>query len=187
MTHTDETGGGASRTTDPAAGTSAATDVSLLEYVIALRSGDWRTWKAVAFGVCAFGAFAWSEIQRRLEILNHENARLLVQQQSTVSQDTYKANESQRKEALDDLSEWRKSVDKTLTQSVSREELSRETRDDHRAGISTTTAMIGAVIAALVLGLSVLNYTALHNNKPITQTQTVTVPVTIPTNTTTTP
>jgi len=38
---TDE-GGGASRTTEPAAGTSAATDVSLREHLLALRAADIR-------------------------------------------------------------------------------------------------------------------------------------------------
>jgi hypothetical protein len=36
----DEVGGGASRTTDPAAGTSSATDISLREYFEALRHSD---------------------------------------------------------------------------------------------------------------------------------------------------
>ena len=39
---TVEEGGGASRSTDPASGTSAATDVSLREYIEALRSADLR-------------------------------------------------------------------------------------------------------------------------------------------------
>lgn len=34
-------GGGASRSTDPAAGSSAATDVSLREHLAAIRRGDW--------------------------------------------------------------------------------------------------------------------------------------------------
>lgn len=39
---TEQVGGGASRSTDPAAGTSSATDVSLREHLAALRESDLR-------------------------------------------------------------------------------------------------------------------------------------------------
>ena len=164
----EDPGGGASQTTEPAAGTSSATDVSLREHLASLLGlnvrrldGDVRATRWAIGATVLFGAFAWSEIQRRLEILNHENARLLQQQERTVSQDTYSANEQQRRDEAHDLNDWRKEVDRTLTQSVSREELSRETKVDRRASGSYgwQIAAVGLSVLFLLLGL----YAAYHS------------------------
>jgi len=123
----------------------------------------------VAGGVVAFGAFAWSEIQRRLVNLNHENARILAAQSASVSADTYTANEQQRRDETVKLDEWRKDVDRDRAKTVTREEFLRDTKTEKRAGIDTTTKVVGAFIAACVLGLALLNYQALHaDTKPPT-------------------
>jgi len=151
-----DSGGGASRSTDPAAGTSSATDVSLREF-------EDEKIKAVRVGIAAlfvFGAFAWSEIQRRLEILNHENARLLQQQEKTVSQDTYTANESQRKQEQIDLNIWRKEVDRDRTQSISRDEFQRDNREEKQSGFDNSAKLAALAIAATVIVVNVLLYYA---------------------------
>ena len=151
---TDDPGGGASRSTDPASGTSTATDVSLREYV-AMQIGYERrgSWMLIG-GVFAFGAFAWSEIQRRLVNLNHEAARIQAAQSASVSADTYKANEQQRESEAAELQAWRKEVDRDRTQSVSREELTRETRGDRQIFTGNVIALLGivALIGAALLG-----------------------------------
>ena len=110
------------------------------------------TWMLVG-GLTAFSAFAWSEIQRRLTNLNHENARILAAQASSVSADTYAANEQQRVSEAAELSAWRKEVDRDRTQSVSREELNRETRGDRQVITGQLLALLGVVAAvAAVVG-----------------------------------
>jgi len=155
-------GGGASRSTDPAAGPSTATDVSLREHGAAIREGDVRSAKLTALALALFGAFAWSEIQRRLEILNHENARLLAQQEKTVSQDTYAANEQQRKEEQGEYKKWKEDVDRDRTQSISREEFQRDTRTDRRAtfGSGVSVALVCIAFAGVLIAL--LTYIATH-------------------------
>jgi len=172
----DPTGGGASVTTEDAAGSSNGTDVSLDRFLSTRISYESRLVRWGGTAIVALGLFAWSEIQRRLEILNHENARLLAQQEKTVSQDTYTANESQRKEEQLKLDEWRKSVDHHNTESVSRTELRRETKTESRAGIGTATAVIAACVGLVVVILAILNYQALHSGGTVVPTRTVTVP-----------
>jgi hypothetical protein len=162
MTKVDNGGGGASRSTDPASGTSTATDVSLREFITTLRAVDIRSAKYAVFALFAFGAFAWSEIQRRLEILNHENARLLQQQERTVSQDTYSANEQQRKEEQQEYKKWKEDVDRDRVQSVTKEDLIRETRSTRNQGVQSSTSVISVIIAVVILGLAILNYFALR-------------------------
>lgn len=153
---TEDRGGGASRTTDPAAGTSAATDVSLREYVTATTGQKFRSTWAFMVATVAFGAFAWSEIQRRLEILNHENARLLQQQERTVSQDTYAANEQQRKSEQVEFQAWRKEVDRDRTQSISREEFTRDVKVEKRAVTSNSWLIVGGIVGVLALLLAAI-------------------------------
>jgi hypothetical protein len=167
-------GGGASRTTEPAAGTSAATDVSIREYFEALRRNDSAKSRERLAWLVAVGGIVWFEIQRRLENLNHENARILAAQERSVSSDTYQANEQQRKSESQELAEWRKDVDRDRTQSISRDEFQRDTKSDRHSSIDTTTKIIGAILAAAVLLLGILNYTALHH---VTDTPPVTVTV----------
>lgn len=171
-------GGGASRTTKPAAGDSQATDVSIREYLGAAIAYERRITLYLFLGLTGLGAFAWSEIQRRLGILNHENARLLAQQEKTVSQDTYAANEQQRAAEQAEFKDWQKAVDRDRTQSISREEFTRDTHTESRAKISTTAAIVGAVVSVVVIGLAVLNYQALHRSP--TTTTPLKVIVTVP-------
>ena len=129
----------------------------------------------------AFGAFAWSEIQRRLVNLNHENARILAAQAGSVSADTYAANEQQRKAEQRELAEWRKDVDRDRNQSITRTEFQQESKTEKRAGIDTTTKIIGAVATAIIIFFALLNYQALHRSPAVVvPTQTVTVTTTTP-------
>lgn len=122
-------------------------------------------------------AYAWSEVQRRLTNLNHEAERIQHAQDASVSSDTYQANEQQRDKESDALDEWRKEVDRDRTQSISRDEFTRDTRGAKRAGIDTTTKLIATILATAVLMLGILNYLALHRDTPATTpTVTVTVP-----------
>lgn len=168
-------GGGASRTTEPAAGSSAATDVSIREF---LGREIWHArheGRLLFAGVALFAAYAWSEVQRRLTNLNHEAERIQHAQDSSVSADTYQANEQQRDKESDALGEWRKEVDRDRTQSVSRAEFNRDTRVEKRSGIDVTTKVIATVLTTAILMLGILNYLALHHDTPV-PTVTVTVP-----------
>jgi hypothetical protein len=173
-------GGGASRTTDPAAGTSSATDVSLREYFNEKIASDRQINRERFRAAAAMGAVIWFFIERHLSDLNHENARILKQQESTVSSDTYNANEQQRDKEADELGDWRKEVDRDRTNAVSRAEFTSESKVDKRAGLDTTTKLLGAFFAAAILLLGILNYTALHRT-------TDTPPATVTVTTTTTP
>lgn len=143
----NDEGGGASRSTDPAAGTSSATDVSLREWITAnQRRNDER----FAF-MAVLGAVIWFFIERHMSNLNNEGARLKQQQDATVSSDTYEANEKQREAALAELGEWRKEVDRDRTQSVSREDLVRETKDERRQGVTSGWQWVGGTVAIIAV------------------------------------
>ena len=104
-------GGGASRSTDPAAGSSSATDVSLREHLTSLIGYERKTSQLLVGFAVVTGAFAWSQIQRRLEILNHENARVSEIAAKTVSSDTYTADKDRTDDERDKLDTWRAGVD----------------------------------------------------------------------------
>lgn len=155
MTQDEHQGGGASRSTDPAYGTSTATDVSLREYLGSILKMQEKLEIERLFWLALTGGFAWFQIQRRLEILNHENERLLQQQQRTVSQDTYTANENQRKKEADDLSEWRKEAEKKFTESVTKEEVTQGNLDNRRGSIDTNTKIIAVVFSGIGLMVTI--------------------------------
>lgn len=169
-------GGGASRTTDPAFGSSQATDVSLREFITEVIDGRFRylqtsmndhvqqtKFAGAVFGL--FAVFAWFQTKDHLEGLNHEAKRLDVFLQSTVASTTYLADEQRRKEdqqrnaaMLDEIS---KKVDKAAT----KEEVTSDSTSSRRAGIGTTTSVVGAVVAAVVVIIAIFNYQALHGSK----------------------
>lgn len=179
----EDGGGGASRTTDPAAGSSAATDVSLREY-LAVRIADGQRQTTERFGfVLAIGAIIWFFIERHLAQLNNSHERLDHAVAQNVSSDTYEANEQQRDKEAAELGEWRKSIDKAGTQSVSRDEFQRDTKSDRRGSLDTGTKIVAAIvgviallISAVVLALAVVNYQALHHTTDTPPATTVTVP-----------
>lgn len=173
-------GGGASRSTDPASGTSSATDVSLREYFNEKISGDRKTNRDRFVFVAALGGVIWFFIERHLADLNHENARVAAVTEKSVSSDTYEANEQQRKSESDKLEGWRHDVDRDRTQSVSRTEFQTEGNISKRGTIDTTTKIVGAVVAACVLGLALLNYQALHRTSVPASPQVVTVTTSTP-------
>jgi vacuolar-type H+-ATPase subunit H len=92
----DDPGGGASRTTDPAAGTSAATDISLREYFEALRHAD-DTAKQWIFRFYEERDRRYSEIsverEKALKIKEEADKRALDLQAETQAYKDEKANE----------------------------------------------------------------------------------------------
>lgn len=170
-----EEGGGASRSTDPAAGSSAATDVSLREYFNEKINSDRKLNNERFLFGGVLGSVIWFFIERHLAELNHENARVASVTERSVSQDTYDANEQQRKKEADELREWRKQKDQEATQGVSREEFNRDVKGDKRQSFDTTTKLIALGVSIVVVGLALLNYQALHN-QPVVVTPTVTAP-----------
>lgn len=169
-----EEGGGASRTTDPAAGSSAATDVSLLEFILAVIRGDRQRYNERFMFLGTLGAVIWFFIERHMGQLNYANARLKEQQDGSVSSDTYRANEQQRDKESEELGSWRKEVDRDRTQSISRDEFNRDVKGEKRSSIDTGTKLIAVAVSVVVLLLGILNYQALHHFT--TPTPTVTTP-----------
>jgi hypothetical protein len=119
--------------------------------------------------VVAFGYFAWTQIQRRLENLNHENERILAVTEKTVSQDTYLANENQRRAEQHELADWRKTVDEGRTQTVTRDEFERDTRGearqertDRRGAFTTAHGIIG--LALVIVSIFISLYAVTHRS-----------------------
>jgi hypothetical protein len=166
MATEDDPGGGASRSTDPASGTSSATDVSLREYLNEKIDSDRAITRERFIGLGLIGAIIWFFVERHLSDLNHENARILKQQEGTVSSDTYKANEDQRKTEANNLNEWRKEVDKDRTTSVSREEFQQDNRAQRQGIFANRTSIVSIAVALGVLLLLLLTYLAAHHTHP---------------------
>lgn len=173
-------GGGASRTTEPAAGSSAATDVSLREYFNEKIAADRLLNKERFAFVAVVGGVIWFFVERHLGDLNHENARVAKVSENSVSQDTYSANESQRKSELDKLDTWRHDVDSDRQTIATIKEVTEGTKVDRRGSLDTTTKVIGTVVALILVLLALLNYQVLHKGQTTT-TDTVTTTLTVTT------
>jgi len=172
----EETGGGASRTTDPAAGSSAATDVSLREYFNEKIGADRKLNRDRFMFAAALGGVVWFFVERHLSDLNHENARVARVSEASVSSDTYDANEKQRQSEAAKLDERLKGYDEKFTQAITRDDLTRETKVEHRAVVGSGWQVVGGIVGLIFLVLAL--YAALHTARPVTQvppTQTVTV------------
>ena len=120
------------------------------------------------------GAFAWTQVQRRLEILSHENQRVAAIAEKTVSDDTYDSDESRRSAERSQLDEWRKEVDIDRSRSVTRDEFQRDTKKESRAQFGTWQAVLVTVVA--LAGL----YLAYHRHIVVVQTPPSTVTTTTP-------
>lgn len=176
---TVDDGGGASRSTDPASGSSAATDVSLREYLTDKIAANQRLNGERLKFFAVIGCVVWFFIERHMSDLNHENARLKHQQDSTVSADTYSANEQQRDKEREELGDWRKTIDRAGTQSVSREEFQRDTRTEKRASSSFGWQWVGGVVGLVLAAITLYTFVSLHHitvQPAPTQVVTVTVP-----------
>ncbi len=170
-------GGGASRSTDPAAGTSSATDVSLREYIVDKMEDRDRTGNERFVFLVIVGAVIWFFVERHLADLNHENARVAAATEGSVSRDTYNANEQQRKSEQGKLDERLSKYDENFTKVATRDDLSRETRGERRQGIDTTTRILGVVFAVVSLMLAYLVYHGSHSPASPTPVKiTVTIP-----------
>ena len=162
---TREDGGGASRSTDPAAGSSAATDVSLREYLNEKIEADRKLNRERFAFAAVVGGVIWFFVERHLTDLNHENARVAKVSEASVSSDTYVANERQRQSEQTKLEDRLKGYDEKFTQSITRDDLTRETKVEHRAGVSTNWQWIGGFVAIAFLALAI--YAALHTTRPV--------------------
>lgn len=173
-------GGGASRTTDPASGSSSATDVSLREFV-GMQIGYERRGVLQLVGFAfALGVFAWSQIQRRLEILNHENERVGNILKNTVSSDTYLSDETRRSDERTKLDGWRGDVDTKFTQSVTKEEVKDDVKGGRRSDADLATRIGQLLVAVLALAVTVIAVTyAVHrpDSSPVVVTVTTTTSV----------
>jgi len=159
-------GGGASRSTAPAYGSSSATDISLKEFFNEKIWAD-RKLNNERFAFAAvIGATIWFFIERHLGDLNHDNARVAKVSENSVSQDTYSANEAQRKAELDKRDEWQGRVDAALGRGVVREEYQTEAKTDRRG--SWGTGMQIAATGAAVLVALLLVFTTYRALKPAT-------------------
>lgn len=192
----NEEGGGASRSTEPAAGTSSATDVALKEYLSEKigrtneRIENDRTTNRDRFAfVAVIGGVIWFFIERHLADLNHENARVAKVSENSVSSDTYKANEQQRKSEQDKLDLRLAKYDENFTRTLSREDLTRETKGEARSQSADRVALrnsnsnqLRAIAAAIAVALTLLTYATLHYRPaPAAPTQTVTTTTTVTT------
>jgi hypothetical protein len=180
----DGGGGGASRSTDPASGTSSATDVSLREYLMQAIDGRFRLLTSSVdeharqsrfyiAAVSAFGLFAWFQTKEHLESLNHEAKRLDVYLQSTVPQGTYNADEQRRKEDQNRITLALDEVTKKVAQAATKEEVQHDSTASRRAGIGTGTSVVAACVGLIIVVLAVLNYQALHKVAPTTPSSAV--------------
>lgn len=169
-------GGGASRTTDPAAGSSVATDVSLREHLGLQIVYEGKIARMFVWFAGMLGMFAWSQIQRRLEILNHENARVAAIADGTVSSDTYKSDKARTDDERDKLDGWRAGVDEKFTKTASRDELQRETKSERRGNVTFIQGLLATGIAVVGISLTLLTYHSLRSRQP---TQTVTTTLTV--------
>lgn len=142
---TVDPGGGASRSTDPAAGSSAATDVSLREFF----AGEIARVRERFMWMLALGGVIWFFIERHLAELNHENARVASIAAQTVSEDTYKSDKARTDDERDKLDVWRSGVDEKFTKSLTRDDLSRETKGNRQI---VTGQLIAIVTAVGVIG-----------------------------------
>lgn len=124
--------------------------------------------------IVAFGVFAWLQIMRRLEILNHENERLLQQQKRTVSADTYASDEQRRREDQQRVSTSLKAVEGAVSKSATKEELQHDYRDSRKTDINTTTKVVSVLIAAVLLYFAYVDHRSLTSTHP-SPTQTITV------------
>ena len=149
-------GGGASRTTDPAAGTSSATDVSLREYLTSLIQGAERRadarFEAMQRSVDA--AFSASQLaidkaneatEKRFQGVNEFRAQLADQAGSFVSRQTVDALveklESQIDRNREDLDLLSKRID---------------VRQGELSGSQTIKSTLASVITITIMGLSLL-------------------------------
>lgn len=141
---TDE-GGGASITTDPAAGSSAPTDVSLREY-----EASQRHWMIALFLI------VWFFIERHLLDLNHENARVAKVSENSVSSDTYNANEQQRRSEQHKLDDRLAKYDENFTKSVTRDDLTRETKGDKQTNMGLWISAAAIIVAIAIASITII-------------------------------
>lgn len=177
----DNPGGGASRTTEPAAGTSSATDVSLREHFGSLRQADQTLWRTMFGALSLLGFVIWRELQRRDETLNHEAARLQASVAANVSADTYAANEKQRDDDRVKDDDWRRHADERLNASVNREEFKTEARRDSRDAFGTVSNGIRLLLAVGAAAIALIGYQIARThpaNSPTPATVTIVTSVT---------
>lgn len=143
-----------------------------------MTAPEWTTGTYAAHNEALRGAerTMWRMAFGGIETLNNENARITAAQSASVSADTYNANEAQRAAELAELSRWRSGVDASLTQNVTRGEVTAEGKVGRRGSIDTTTKVVSVVIAAVVMLLLLATYQAARDTGRPPAPVTVTVP-----------
>lgn len=152
-------GGGASQTTEPAAGSSAGTDVSLREYVSALRDADLRfdeerdrryaeveTEREKALSIKETADLAALHLAREIQTYKDEKANDL-RSQIERERGSY-ATQSDLRGAIEKI----EAIIKPLADFVTQQQGKRESRGDARASIGTGGVIIAAVATLLAIG-----------------------------------
>ena len=99
----DDVGGGASRSTDPAAGSSAATDVSLREYVISRMDALDRHITAELSALRRETAAANAAAERAVQVAADEAKERLAAHNGLIEQMRHQAQEFASRESLDNF------------------------------------------------------------------------------------
>jgi len=171
MSDHDE-GGGASRSTDPASGSSAATDFFIRASLTEKIEGDRRLLRVGAALVGALAVTTWFEIQRRLENLNHEAARIQSAQNASVSADTYKSDQSRLSADRAKREDWEKNVNEKLTTAASREDVEKSVKGDRQTNTGLWLVVAGIIVAVVIAAVTI---GVARQNAPVVTTPTVTV------------
>jgi hypothetical protein len=187
----DAAGGGASRSTDPASGSSSATDVSIREFLedrIDSRArylhgeidGHSKQDRLITVAIGILGLFAWKQLQEHLALLNHENQRISDVVTSTVSADTYLSDESRRTDERTKLDDWRGGVDRKLNEAATKEEVKADVRMTQRGVIDSGTRLVQVAVVIIALVISYLGYRAATHSVTVTPPPTIVTVTTAP-------
>ncbi len=155
MGRLDEDGGGASRSTDPAGGTSSATDVSLREYLHAEITAVERRSEARFEAMQRAVDTALEATERRFEGVNEFRSALSDQAQAFVTRDAISALQDKLQASID-----RNTSDLRLLA----QRLDLREGEDSGAKLTRTGLYTSVVAAILFIGLliSLANYFANH-------------------------
>lgn len=107
-----ETGGGASRSTDPAAGSSAATDVSLREYIGSQIANLDRHTASGLESLRRETTLANTNAEKAIQVAAHEAAERLAAHNGLIEQMRQQAAQFASRESIDDFKD---TIDKRLS------------------------------------------------------------------------
>lgn len=162
----EDIGGGASRSTDPAAGTSSATDVSLREYLTALISAAERRSDARFEAMKDMVQTAFSEAQKAIDKAEAATDKRLEGMNEFRDTLSDQANNFVTKDALDALTLRLEAMITRNRQDLDQLSKRIDTREGEIKGSRLTWGNMAALLAsfAVVIGLLVVlaNYLSSH-------------------------